>query len=397
MNAPLGLEDAQARLLALAPLLPLEAVATHAALGRYLGEDLRAARTQPAADLSAMDGFALTPGAGPWRVVGESRAGAPFPGPLAAGEAARISTGSVMPDGADRVLLREEALVEDESLTAAALPPPGQHIRRRAFDFAAGDLLLAQGTRMTAGCIALALAAGRGEIVATRRARVAVIDSGDELAHDPADCAPHQVPASNGAMIAALLAPLGCEVTRIGPVPDSAAALAAALAEAEAADIVITSGGASVGDHDLVKPALAAWGAAIAFWRVAIKPGKPLLVATRPKPGEPQVVLGLPGNPVSSFVTAFLFALPLVRAAQGDPDPLPRGERLIAAEDLPAVGPRREFLRAVRAGAAVRIAGSQDSSALTALAAADCLIDRPAHAPGVAAGGAVSVFSLRNG
>jgi molybdopterin molybdotransferase len=303
-----------------------------------------------------------------------------------------------MPVSADRVLLREEALVEGDSLTAAAaLPPPGQHIRRRGFDFAAGDLLLAQGTRMTAGCIALALAAGRGEIAVSRRARIAVIDSGDELAPDPADCGPHQVPASNGAMIAALLAPLGCEVTRIGPVPDNAAALAAALAEAEEADIVITSGGASVGDHDLVKPALAAWGAAIAFWRVAIKPGKPLLVATRPKPGEPQVVLGLPGNPVSSFVTAFLFALPLVRAAQGDPDPLPRGETLIAAEDLPPVGPRREFLRAVRAGAAVRIAGSQDSSALTALAAADCLIDRPAHAPGVAAGEAVTVFSLRNG
>jgi molybdopterin molybdotransferase len=398
VSTPLGLEEAQARLLALAPQLPLEAVATHAALGRTLAEDLRAARTQPAADLSAMDGFALAPGEGPWRLIGESRAGGPFAGALAPGEAIRISTGAVLPEGADRVLLREDSREEGDSVTATAdLPPPGQHIRRRGFDFTAGDLLLTRGTRMTAGRIALALAAGRGELAIARRARVAVIDSGDELAPDPADCAPHQVPASNAAMIAAMLAPLGCAVTRIGPVPDTAAALAAALAQAEAADIVITSGGASVGDHDLVKPALADWGAAIAFWRVAIKPGKPLLVATRPKVGEPQVVLGLPGNPVSSFVTAFLFALPLVRAAQGDPDPLPRPEMLVAGEDLPPVGPRREFLRAVREGAAVRLAGSQDSSALAALAAADCLIDRPAHAPALLAGEPVPVFSLRNG
>jgi molybdopterin molybdotransferase len=219
------------------------------------------------------------------------------------------------------------------------------------------------------------------------------MDSGDELACDPAACLPHQIPASNAAMIAAMLAPLGCEVQRIGPVPDDRAALAAALAEAESADILVTSGGASVGDHDLIKPALAAWGAETAFWRVAIKPGKPLLVATR----GAQVVLGLPGNPVSSFVTAFLFALPLVRAAEGDPAPLPVAVSLCAGEALPAVGPRREFLRAVRAGESVRIAGSQDSSALSALAAADCLIDRPAHAPAVAVGEPVLGYMLRNG
>jgi len=176
-------------------------------------------------------------------------------------------------------------------------------------------------------------------------------------------------------------------------VPDSRAALAAALAGAEGADILVTSGGASVGDHDLIKPALAEWGGKTAFWRVAIKPGKPLLVATR---GE-TVVLGLPGNPVSSFVTAFFFALPLVRASMGDGDPLPRPVTLRAGEPLPAVGPRREFLRAVSDGEKVRLAGSQDSSALCALAAADCLIDRPAGAPPVPAGAPVPVFRLQNG
>ncbi len=393
MSGLLGLEEAQAHLLALAPQLPLETVPVEAALGRFLAADLTAARTQPAANLSAMDGYALFPGAGPWRVVGESRAGAPYPAPLAPGEAARISTGSIVPEGADRVLLQEDAVREGDTVTATELPPPGRHIRARGFDFSAGDLLLACGTRITPARLALALAGGHGAVTVTHRLRVAVMDSGDELSADPAACLPHQIPASNAAMIAAMLAPLGCEVTRIGPVPDDHAALAAALSQAEAADILVTSGGASVGDHDLIKPALAEWGAETAFWRVAIKPGKPLLVATR----GTQVILGLPGNPVSSFVTAFLFALPLVRASMGDPDPLPRAVTMIAGEDLPPTEKRREFLRASVEGDSVRLAGSQDSSALSALAAADALIDRPAGSPAAKAGEPVRVFLLRNG
>lgn len=393
MNAPLGLEEAQAHLLALAPLLPIEAVPADAALGRFLAEDVRAARTQPAADLSAMDGYALAPGEGPWALTGESRAGTPFPGVIAAGQCVRISTGAIVPEGADRVLLQEDALRDGDMISAAELPPTGRHIRARGFDFHTGDLLLTRGNRITPGRLALALAAGHGTLAVTRRVRVAVMDSGDELARDPAACLPHQIPASNAAMIAAMLAPLGCEVTRLGPVADDRAALAAALQRAEGTDILVTSGGASVGDHDLIKPALAEWGAQTAFWKVAIKPGKPLLVATR----GAQVILGLPGNPVSSFVTAYLFALPLVRASMGDPDPLPRAVTMLAGEDLPAIGPRREFLRAVSDEASVRLAGSQDSSALSALAAADCLIDRSAHAPPVAAGEPVRAFRLQNG
>ena len=370
MSEPLGLEQAQAQLLALAPLLPVEHIPTETALGRYLAEDIRAARTQPAADLSAMDGYALAPGDGPWTLVGESRAGAPYAGSLAAGECARISTGAVVPDGADRVLLQEDAEVTGGTVTATENPPTGRHIRARGFDFRASDVLLTRGTRMTAGRIALALTAGHGRVTVTRRVRVAVMDSGDELASDPARCAPHQVPASNGPMIAAMLAPLGCDVTLIGPVPDDRIALGAALAEAESADILITSGGASVGDHDLIKPALADAGAQTAFWKVAIKPGKPLLVATRPTDRGSQVVLGLPGNPVSSFVTAYLFALPLVRASMGDPAPLPASVTMLAGEALPQIGKRREFLRGVEQGGAVRLAGSQDSSALSALALA---------------------------
>jgi molybdopterin molybdotransferase len=393
MSEPLGLEEAQARLLALAPLLALERVPVEAMLGRWLAEDIRAARTQPAADLSAMDGFALAPGTGPWSLVGETRAGVPFDGVLGPGQCVHISTGAVVPEGADRVLLKEDAQLTGAMVAGSEDPPPGRNIRARGFDFAAGDLLLARGERMNAARIALALAGGHAEATTARRVRVAVMDSGDELSADPAACADYQVPASNAAMLAAMLAPLGCEVLRLGPVPDQHAALAAALARADDADILVTSGGASVGAHDLIRPALADWGAQVAFWRISIKPGKPLLVATR----GAQVILGLPGNPVSSFVTGFLFALPLVRACMGDPDPLPRIHTRITAEDLPAVGPRREFLRAVCDGNMVRLAGSQDSSALSALAAADCLIDRPAGAPQLPAGQTVAVYDLANG
>ncbi|MCZ8369410.1 MAG: molybdopterin molybdotransferase MoeA [Porphyrobacter sp.] len=398
MTALLGLEEAQARLLALAPLLPPETIPTEQALGRNLAEDLRAARTQPPADLSAMDGYALAGGEGAWTLAGESRAGAPYRDVLAPGACVRISTGAIVPQGADRVLLQEDAVDEAGRIAATDLvPPAGRHIRARGFDFHAGDLLLTKGSRITPARLALALAGGHAALPVARRARVAVMDSGDELSRDPAHCLPHQIPASNAAMIAAMLHDLACDVTRIGPVPDNREALAEALAQAADADILITSGGASVGDHDLIKPALADWGAEIAFWKIAIKPGKPLLVAMRPKDGAAQVILGLPGNPVSSFVTAFLFALPLVRKAMGDPDPLPTAVTMIAGEDLPAIGPRREFLRAVRAGNEVRLAGSQDSSALSALAAADCLIDRPAHSPALRAGEPVRVFRLQNG
>ncbi|MBA4052084.1 MAG: molybdopterin molybdenumtransferase MoeA, partial [Erythrobacter sp.] len=210
MSELLGLEDAQTRLLALVPQLPLETAPVDAALGRFLAEDLRAARTQPPADLSAMDGYALSPGAGPWRMVGESRAGAPYAAALASGEASRISTGAIVPEGADRVLLQEDAVREGESVIATDLPPPGRHIRKRGFDFAAGDLLLSRGARITPARLALALAAGHGTVTVPRCLRVAVIDSGDELSPDPAACLPHQIPASNAAMIAAMIAPLGC-------------------------------------------------------------------------------------------------------------------------------------------------------------------------------------------
>ncbi len=397
MSALLTLEDAQAQLLELAPQMATCELPAEEALGRYLAEDLNARRTQPPADLSAMDGYAIA-GDGPWERVGESRAGAPFAGALSNGECVRISTGAHMPGGADRVLIQENADVDGALVTTSETPPPGKHVRMQGFDFAESDTLLRAGTRIGPGQLALALSAGHGRLTVRDAPRIAVLDSGDELAADPGQCGADQIPASNGAMIASMLRPLGCDVTRIGPVADDHGALARALAKAEDADILITSGGASVGDHDLIQPALEAWGAQIAFWKVAIKPGKPLMVATRARAdGTWQVILGLPGNPVSSFVTCFLFALPLVRAAMGAAAPLPSELTLPLAEDLPAIGKRREFLRAVHDGRTVHRAGSQDSSALAALAAANCLIVRREGADAASAGEFVTALTLENG
>lgn len=392
MSEAISLEEAQARILALAPQLPLEHVPAAAALGRYLAEDVHAARTQPQADLSAMDGYAVC-GDGPWRKVGESRAGAPFAGILARGECVRISTGAHVPGGADRIVLQEDAVLSSDQVSSAELPPPQRHIRARGFDFAKGEQVLQRGMQITPARLALAIAAGRSTLAVARPARIAILDTGDELAADPANCAPHQIPASNGAMLAAMLAPLGCGIMRVGPVRDDLADLASALRGAEEADILITSGGASVGDHDHMQRALGDWGAEIVFWKIAMKPGKPMMVATR---GH-QVIIGLPGNPVSCFVTCFLFALPLVRAALGAADPLPAALPMVAAEDLPPVGKRRELLRAVQAGNHVRLAGSQDSSALMSLAQANCLIDRPAASPALSAGAQVLAYPLHNG
>jgi molybdopterin molybdotransferase len=396
VSALLLLEDAQAQLLALAPPVREERVATADALGRMLARDLTAARTQPPSDLSAMDGYALA-GAGPWQVRGEARAGASFTGVLAAGEAVRIATGAVLPRGADRVLIQEEATCLDDRLITSADPAPGLHVRQRGFDFTEGQKLLETGTALSPAGLALALSAGHRTLCVARQPRVAVLESGDELAPDPENLAPGQIPASNGPMLAAMLAPLVGKPLRIGPVPDDANALADALDEAGEVDILITSGGASVGERDLIRPALEAWGANIAFWKVAIRPGKPLLVATREACGRRQVILGLPGNPVSSFVTAHLFALPLCRAAMGDPAAFPVAQLMEAQEALPAIGSRRTFARGIAEGGKVRLAGSQDSSALAALAAANCLIEREPNAPEVPPGGKVVVQMIRNG
>ena len=396
MNAEaLELEDAQARLLALVRPLPVEHVDVADTRGRYLAAPLVAFRTQPAAALSAMDGYAVRAGAGPWSVVGESAAGHPYAGILAPAEAVRIATGAVLPAGADAVIIQENCDRDGDVLTqtAGAAPEPGAHVRAAGIDFHQGDELLAAGTLIGPAQIALALAAGHKYLAVRRAPRIAVIETGDELAPPgtPADL--HHLPASNGAMIAAQFAALPGHLAIIGPVGDTLEALAGALVEAEGADLVVTSGGASVGDHDLLQPALAAWGAEAVFWRVAIRPGKPLLVATR----GAQIIIGLPGNPVSSYVTALLFALPVGRALLGATSPLPETLSAKLAAPLAAGGPRREFVRAVYRGGTVTAQSQQDSGTLLALAKSNALIYRAAHAPAATAGSEVRVYLIQNG
>lgn len=391
MRPPISLELALERLFALVNSLGNETVPVDEAAGRYLTADVIARRTQPARDLSAMDGFAVA-GPAPWRLVGESRAGSPLAGELAAGEAARISTGAACPAGTEGIVPVEDAAVEGTELRAPR-PGPGAHIRRRGFDFAEGTVLLAKGTRVGPGQLALARAGGHGTLAVASRPRLVVVECGDELVADPQTSAPDRLPASNGAMVAAMAASLGARVQRIGPLPDDRAVLARALADAAEAEVLVTTAGASVGEHDHVRGALEDAGASLAFWRVAIRPGKPLLVARR----GAQLVLGLPGNPASAFVTAFLFLLPLLRALQGAARTFPAAIPLPLADPLPAGGERREFLRArFTDGQAVPLA-ERDSSALRVLAAADLLIDRPIGAAAAPSGSVVSCYWLESG
>lgn len=388
----LTIEEAQARMLGLlAPLAP-ESVPVGEAVGRCLAEPLVAARTQPPADLSAMDGYAVA-GAGPWRRVGESRCGEPYAGALAPGECVRISTGAILPAGAERILIQEDADLSGAQVAATEDPAPGRHIRRKGFEFARGEVLLPAGTRIGPAQLALVLSAGHARVRVHGSPLLAVFDSGDELAVDPGACAEHQIPASNGAMLAAMAARLPCRVTQAPPLPDRLDAIVAALEAHRDADLLVLTGGASVGDHDLARPALQAVGAELDFWKVAMKPGKPLMVARR----GTQVVLGLPGNPVSAFVTGFLFMLPALRRLLGAQSCLPRSLALPLAEDCPAGGPRRELLRGVLGEDGVRPAAQQDSSALLSLARSAVLIDRPANAAPTKAGTPVPVYLLENG
>lgn len=396
-RAPLPLDEAQARVLALASLTQAQDTPIEAALGRYLAAPLLARRTQPAADLSAMDGYALAPGdlAGPWDIVGESAAGHPFAGTVRAGQAVRISTGALLPDGAGVVLCQEDTARDGECLTLTGTPPKpeGRHIRRTGLDFRDGDTVLREGTRIGPAQLALAIAAGHGALCVHRRPRLAILDSGDELIAPGLPCPPDRLPASNGAMLGAMVAGLAGDIVRLGPVADDLDALDAALARAGDADVIVTSGGASVGDHDLIQPALARWGAQVDFWKVAIRPGKPLLVAKR----GAQAVIGLPGNPVSSFVTAHLFLLPLLRAMQGAADPLPRTAMAHLTEPLGPGADRREFIRGWWDGRDVMPRPMRDSSALAAMAASNCLIEHDAHAPAKSAGEAVRIHLIENG
>ncbi len=378
----ISVAEAQARLLALASSLPPIERELMQAVRHYLHAPLTAIRTQPAADLSAMDGYAIAVDdfPGPWRVIGESAAGHPFAGALQSGEAVRIFTGAHVPHNADSVLIQENAVRDGDIMrvTDDCAPKLGANIRRLGSDFQAGDNVLPAGSYLDAGAIAVAAMAGHGKLIVGRMPRIGIAATGDELVTAGASTGPAQIPCSNSPMLQAMLAGLPCDVMDAGILRDDLTALETSLlALSQQVDIIVTTGGASVGDHDLVQTALVNIGAQMDFWKVAMRPGKPLMAG---KIGN-AMVLGLPGNPSSAFVTAFLFLLPLIRHMAGSTSPLPLLFEAASACDLPAGGDRAEYLRATVEGGHITPLMVQDSGLTRTLSQANALLIQQPDVP----------------
>ena len=375
--------------------------------GRVLAADLCALRTQPPVDVSAMDGYAVRAAdvqSAPvrLRLIGEVAAGHPFEGTVRPGEAARIFTGGVVPPGADTIVIQENTTRENTTRDGDAVvvnqaSGPGRHIRRAGLDFASGAELLAQGRRLNDRDLALAAAMNHASLLVYRKPKLAVLATGDELVMPGVEPAVGEIVYSNGYATMALARREGCDVVDLGIAPDRLPETAAALRRARdaKADVLVTSGGASVGDYDLVQKALAAEGLELSFWKVALRPGRPMMHGRL----GPMHVLGLPGNPVASYVCGVLFLVPLIRRLTGRTDCEPRLERALLGCDLPENDERADYLRAtLRSGPdGLPVATPctvQDSSMLVPLARADCLLVREPHAPAAKAKSACSILKL---
>lgn len=404
--ALLPVDEAIARIVAGVEPLPSESVPLGEAGGRTLAEPLIAARTQPPFPASAMDGYAvrsadLSGVPATLRLLGEAAAGSRFRGTVGPGETVRIFTGAPVPEGADAILIQENADTPDAAtVIARATVAAGRHIRRAGFDFKAGERLLEPGRVFGPREIAVAAAMGFGVVPVRRRPRVAILSTGDELVPPGTVPGPDQIVASNGPAIAAFVSANGGEPIDLGIIPDDREAIVASIGAGldAGADILVTIGGVSVGDRDLVGVSLAARGLETGFWRIAMRPGKPLMFGYLPRPsGAPVRVLGLPGNPVSSVVCSILFLAPLLAACLGHP-PVDATEPAILATDLPANDERQDYLRAAIAKTSglpmVSPLPVQDSSGLAVLSAADCLLIRAPHAPAAHAGDACRIIRL---
>ncbi|MGE5166273.1 MAG: gephyrin-like molybdotransferase Glp [Sphingobacteriales bacterium] len=387
--------------LAEAKPLPAESVALDSALGRVLTEDVAALRTQPPAAVSAMDGYAVRASdvaTAPvtLRLIGEVAAGHPFDGQVGMGQAARIFTGGMMPEGSDTVVIQELTAREGDVVTIQKATAKGRNVRDRGIDFAQGEVLLRKGRRLSDRDVMLAAAMNHPRVTVHRRPKVAVLGTGDELVPPGSAPEPGEIVYSNGFALIALARSQGAEVHDLGIAHDRVEDITTAVRRARewGADILVTSGGASVGEHDLVQRALDAEGLDLSFWRVALRPGRPMMHG---KLGTMQV-LGVPGNPVSSYVCAFLFLVPLIRLLAGRIDLQPRAEPARLGRDLPANDARADYLRATLApgpdGPVATPLPAQDSSLMAPLAKADCLVIREPHAPAAAAGSDCVILKL---
>ena len=399
----LPVADALARVIEGAEPLGSERVPLEEAESRVLAEDLAALRTQPPQDVSAMDGYAVRAAdvaAAPatLRLAGEVAAGRPYVGRVEPGEAARIFTGGVLPAGTDTVVIQEHPAREGDTVIVEKPTARGRNVRVAGLDFTAGDVVLRKGRRLTGRDVALAAAANHATVAVHRRPKVALAATGDELVRPGTEPGPGQIVYSNVFALTAIARRAGAEVIDLGILPDRLDDTIAGVRRARkaGADVLVTAGGASVGDYDLVQPALAAEGLALSFWKVAVRPGKPLLSG---RLGAMRV-LGLPGNPVSAYVCGVLFLVPLIRRLCGRDDlALPLAPAVLG-RDLKENDERADYLRATLARRDGTLVATpfplQDSSMLVPLAAADCLVVRPPHAPAAPAGSPCVIVQLQD-
>jgi molybdopterin molybdotransferase len=399
--ALLPVAEALKRILDTAAPLASEDVDLRHALGRTLAHPISAKVDNPPFDASAMDGYAVraddVTAPASLELIGQSGAGRPFQGQVGKGQTVRIFTGAPVPDGADTVVIQEDVTASGMTIAIGEAAARGANVRARGQDFSKDEPLIAAGRRLTARDILLAASSGHATLSVARRPVVAILSTGDELV-DPGTALAHgQIAASNAYGLAAVVEVAGGEARPLGVARDSLEALARSIAAAEGADILVTTGGASVGDHDLVRPALEAAGAKLDFYKIAMRPGKPLFFGSRLAGGARQHCLGLPGNPVSAMICARVFLVPLIGRLLGREAPLEASEAILA-EPISANGPREHYMRGTLdtsfSPARVTPFPNQDSGIITALQRADCLIAVAAGAPPQAAGSKVKVLKL---
>ncbi len=403
----LSVADALERILARATPTETEMVSLGQAQGCVLADDLKALRTQPPFPASAMDGYAVTAfdlGKPPTKltVIGEAAAGHAFNGKVGPGEAVRIFTGAPVPDGADAIAIQENVTRDGNDILVEETVGPGTYVREAGLDFHEGDVLLRAGAKLDDGALTLAAAMNHPRLPVFRKPRVAIISTGDELVMPGAEPADDQIICSNNVGVAALARSAGADVTDLGIALDTVEALSEKFSQSGCAeaDIVITLGGASVGDHDLVRDALSGRQVKLDFWKLAMRPGKPVMFGVGDKRADgkgPVLFIGLPGNPVSSLVCTRIFVVPLLLKMQGL-DPALQTREVILGADIPPNDEREEYMRGTLSfanGTEQAIAmETQDSSIISNYSNANCLIIRPANSPAMMAGDKVRIVDL---
>ncbi|MGI9509708.1 MAG: molybdopterin molybdotransferase MoeA [Geminicoccaceae bacterium] len=396
----ISVEEALARITGAFTPLASEWVALANARGRVLSEDLVAPRDQPHQDISAMDGYAvrsadLASGEARLSLIGEAPAGGRFEGKVGPGQTVRIFTGGPVPDGADAIALQENAKADGKQITLSSKVPPGRFIRPAGLDVKAGTVVLSKGTIMTARELGLAAGLNRVWLAVRRRPRIALLATGDELVRPGELLGPDRIVTTNSVTLSAMIESFGGDAIDLGIIKDNAEAFADILSELRGVDLIVTLGGASVGERDLVRQVLGEKGLTLDFWKIAMRPGKPLMFGE--VGGIP--LLGLPGNPVSSAVCAVLFVRAVIRSLQ-DLDPNPVEVPAVLGANLCANDERQDYMRAQaswREDGRLEVvpAARQDSAMFATFAQADCLVKRPPFAESAKAGDGVTVIPLR--